>query len=49
MLTSSQVLVHFNPDLDLILACASSYDIRVVLAHKMSDEAEGSIAFASGH
>ena len=46
ILTSSQVLLHFNPNLDLILACdTSSYDIGVVLAHKISDGVERLIAF----
>ena len=48
MLTSSQVFVHFNPDLELILACdASSYGTGAVLTHKMSDGVERPIAFAS--
>ena len=48
MLTSSQVLVHFNPELDLILACdASSYGIGAVLTHRMNDGVERPIAFAS--
>ena len=42
------ILVHFNPDLDLILACdTSSYGIGAVLFHKMSDGVERTIAFAS--
>ena len=48
MLTSSQVLVHFNLELDLILAWdALSYGIGAVLAHRMSDGVERLIAFAS--
>ena len=48
MLTSSQVLVHFNPDLELILTCdASFYGTGVVLTHKMSDGVERPIAFPS--
>ena len=38
LLTSLQVLVHFDPELELVLACdASTYGIGVVLAHKMPD------------
>ena len=48
MLTSSQVLVHFNPDLDLILACdVSSYGIGAVMTYKMSDGVERATGFAS--
>ena len=48
MFTSSQVLVHFNPDLDLILACdALSYGIGTVLVCKVSDGVERPIAFVS--
>ena len=48
LLTSSQVLVHFDPKLDLILACdTSSYGVGAVLAHRMSDGIEKLIAFVS--
>ena len=45
---SSKVLVHFDPKLPVFLACdASSYDVGVVLAHKMPDGTEKPIGFAS--
>ena len=41
LLTSSALLVHFNPVLDLILMCdASSYGVGAVLAHQMPDGSE---------
>ena len=48
LLTSDSVLVHFNPDLDLVLMCdASSYGIGAVLAHRMPDGSERPIGYAS--
>ena len=48
LLLSSRVLVHFTPDLPLILACdASAYGVGAVLAHKMPDGEERPIGFAS--
>lgn len=48
LLTSSQVLVHFDPKLELVLACnASAYRIGAVLAHKMPDGSKRPIGFAS--
>ena len=47
-MTSDSVLVHFNPDLDLVLMCdASSYGIGAVLAHRMPDGSERPIGYAS--
>ena len=48
MLVSSQLLVHFNPELPLILACdASSFRIGAVLAHQMPGGLEKPIGYAS--
>ena len=47
-LLSSKVLVHYNPDLPLILACdASPVGIGAVISHKMQDGSEKPISFAS--
>ena len=48
LLTSSQLLVHYNPKLQLVLACdASAYGVGAVLAHKMPDGSERPIGYAS--
>ena len=48
MLTSNHVLVHFDPEKELILACdASPYGIGAVLSHRMPDGLDKPIAFAS--
>ena len=48
LLLSSQVLVHYDPSLEVILACdASSYGVGAVLSHKMADGSERPVAFAS--
>ena len=48
LLTSSSLLVHFNPTLKLILACdASAYGIGAVLAHKYPNGSERPIGYAS--
>ena len=48
LLQSSQLLVHFNPELQLILACdASAFGIGAVLAHRMPDGYEKPIGYAS--
>ena len=48
LLPSDSLLVHFNPDLDLLLMCAaSSYGIGAVLAHHMPDGSERPIGYAS--
>ena len=47
-LTSSCLLVHYDPDKPLVLACdASPYGLRAVLSHCMPDGSDKPIAFAS--
>jgi len=48
LLISAPVLVHFNPELDITLACdASAYGIGAVLSHRLPDGMEQPIGFAS--
>lgn len=48
LLTSNQVLTHYNPNLPVRLACdASQFGIGAVLSHVMPNRTERPIAFAS--
>ena len=48
MLLSSNLLVHFDPSLELTLACdASPYGVGAVLAHRTADGVEKPIGFVS--
>ena len=48
LLTSAKVLVHYNPELELVVAGdASSYGLGAILSHKMPMGKERPIAFAS--
>lgn len=47
-LTSDCLLVHYNPEKELILACdASPYGLGAVLSHKMEDGLDKPVAFVS--
>ena len=47
LLVSSDVLMHFDPRLKLLLACdALPYGIGAVLSHQMPDGSEQPIVFA---
>ncbi|XP_053395664.1 uncharacterized protein K02A2.6-like [Mercenaria mercenaria] len=47
MITSDLVLINYDPDLPIILACdASSFGIGTVLSHKLPNGTERPIAFA---
>ena len=48
LLLSSQTLAHFDPKLDIVLACdASAYGIGAVLSHRLADGTEKPVDFAS--
>ena len=48
LLTSDRLLVHYDPDHELVLACdASPYGVGVVLSHRSADGKEQPVAFAS--
>ncbi len=48
LLLSSQVLVHFDPKLEIQVACdASDYGIGAVLSHTMPDGSEKPVGFMS--
>ena len=48
LLQSANLLVHFQPDLELILASdASDYGVGAVLSHRMADGAERPIVYVS--
>ncbi|KAG1959630.1 hypothetical protein F2P79_005884 [Pimephales promelas] len=48
MINSVQVLVHYDPQKDVILSCdASPYGLGAVLSHKMPDGSERPIGFMS--
>ena len=48
LLKSSQLLIHFDCELPLVLACdASPYGAGAVLSHRLEDSSKKPIAFAS--
>ena len=48
LLTSSELLLHFNPELQIVLACdASAYGVGAVLAHCLPDGSERPVGCAS--
>ena len=48
LMMSSQLLVHFDPKLEIRLACdGSACSVRAVLSHKMADGSEQPVGFAS--
>ena len=48
LLLPSQTLVHFDPKLEIVLACdASAYGIGAVLSHRLPDGTEKPVGFAS--
>ena len=48
LLLSTQVLVHFDPELEIHVACdASDFGIGAVLSHKMPDSTEKPVGFVS--
>ena len=48
LLTSSEVLTHFDPNLPVVLSCdASAYSIGAVLAHRLPDGSERPVGYVS--
>lgn len=48
LLTSDNVLTHFDPRLPIVVACdASNYGLGAVLSHRMPDGLEKPVLFVS--